>query len=111
MLVMQRDVIILPLKRFDIAKDRLRSAGTINVSELARDLAVNVIEACAPRPVIVLSEDASVTMFAREVGADVFESDATSLNEAVQRAYATLAQRFSRCIVVHGDLRDFFAPD
>ena len=103
---MNHDVFVVPLKQFDIAKDRLRRAGTASVTDLARTLAAGVLNACAPRPVIVVSESEQVTTFAREHGADVFESGAENLSQAIQSAYEGLADRFERLIIVHGDLRD-----
>src|ERR1019366_4490746 len=58
-----------------------------------------------PRHVIVLSEHPDVARFANSVGAEVWRSRATNLNEAVQDAYRGLADRFERLIIVHGDLR------
>ena len=103
---MARDVFVVPLKRFDVAKERLRRGGVEDVTGLASNLATAVIESCAPRPVVVLSESRDVTRFALNLGVDVLESDATTLNEAVQNAYERLGERFDRVIVVHGDLRD-----
>jgi 2-phospho-L-lactate guanylyltransferase len=103
---MADEVFVVPLKRFDVAKERLRRGGVQNVTGLASDLATAVIKSCAPREVIVLSESSDVTRFALDLGVDVLESDATTLNEAVQSAYERLRRRFDRIIVVHGDLRD-----
>jgi 2-phospho-L-lactate guanylyltransferase (CobY/MobA/RfbA family) len=103
---MADEVFVVPLKRFDVAKERLRRGGVENVTGLASELAAAVIESCAPRHVIVLSESSDVTRFALDRGVDVLESEATSLNEAVQGAYERLRERFDRIIVVHGDLRD-----
>ena len=57
-----------------------------------------------PVPVIVVTESASVADFARDLGAEVWLSDARDLNEAVQGAYEGLSARFARLCVVHGDL-------
>ena len=76
------------------------------MTSLARDLAAGVIRNCAPHHVVVLSESSDVTTFARELGAEVLESDASNLNEAVQGAYERFSGRFERIIVVHGDLRE-----
>jgi 2-phospho-L-lactate/phosphoenolpyruvate guanylyltransferase len=103
---MADEVFVVPLKRFDVAKERLRRGGVENVTGLASDLATAVIKSCGPREVIVLSESSDVTRFALDLGVDVLESDATTLNEAVQSAYEGLRERFDRVIVVHGDLRD-----
>jgi 2-phospho-L-lactate guanylyltransferase len=103
---MADEVFIVPLKRFDVAKERLRRGGVENVTRLASELATAVIQSCAPRQVIVLSESSDVTRFALDLGVEVLKSDATTLNEAVQSAYERLRKRFDRIIVVHGDLRE-----
>jgi 2-phospho-L-lactate guanylyltransferase (CobY/MobA/RfbA family) len=101
-----KEIFVVPLKRFDVAKDRLRRGGVPDVTSLARDLAAGVIRQCAPRHVVVLSESSDVTTFAYELGAEVLESDASNLNEAVQSAYEHLRGRCERVIVVHGDLQE-----
>jgi 2-phospho-L-lactate guanylyltransferase len=99
------DAFVVPLKQFDLAKERLRAGGTNDVTTLARTLARDVIRSCAPRHVIVVSESESISRFAEEQGAEVWHSDALSLNEAVQGAYEGLSERFERILIVHGDLR------
>src|SRR5665213_2643614 len=99
------EAILVPLKRFDLAKDRLRRDDDLDVASIARNLAQGVIEASAPRQVIVLSEDSGVSDFATSLGVEVWRSEATGLNGAVQDAYQGLRERFERLIVVHGDLR------
>jgi 2-phospho-L-lactate guanylyltransferase (CobY/MobA/RfbA family) len=101
-----KEIYVVPLKRFDVAKERLRRGGIDDVTSLARDLATGVIRQCAPRHVVVLSESSDVTTFAHELGAEVLESDALNLNEAVQSAYERLGGRCERIIVVHGDLQE-----
>jgi 2-phospho-L-lactate guanylyltransferase len=107
---------VIPLKRFDLAKERLRASKITSVTELAQHLATRVIASCAPRPTIVLSESDEISEFALAHGCEVLRSDATDLNEAVQRAYGALQSRFDRLVIVHGDLRDpeglnSFEPD
>ena len=102
---MSNDAFVVPLKQFDLAKERLRAGGTNDVTTLARNLAVNVLRSCAPRHVIVVSESEAISRFAEEHGAEVWHSGATSLNEAVQGAYEGLSDRFDRLLIVHGDLR------
>ena len=103
---MPRDAVIVPLKHFDVAKHRLRRAGTADVSALVERLATQVIALSAPRHVIVLSESDEISSFAARHGAETWRSNAHSLNEAVQGAYAGLARRFDRLFIVHGDLRE-----
>jgi 2-phospho-L-lactate guanylyltransferase (CobY/MobA/RfbA family) len=101
-----KEVFVVPLKSFDVAKERLRRGGIDDVTSLARELAVGVIRNCAPRHVVVLSESSDVTTFAQGLGAEVLESNAANLNEAVQGAYERLSGRYERIIVVHGDLSE-----
>jgi 2-phospho-L-lactate guanylyltransferase (CobY/MobA/RfbA family) len=98
------DAFVIPLKRFDLAKERLRAKNAASVTELAQRLATNVIASCAPRHTIVLSESDEITAFALTLGCEVLRSDATGLNDAVQRAYGALQSRFERLLIVHGDL-------
>ena len=102
---MSNDAFVVPLKQFDLAKERLREGGTNDVTTLARNLALDVLLSCAPRHVIVVSESEAISRFAEEQGAEVWHSTATSLNEAVQGAYGGLSDRFERLLIVHGDLR------
>jgi 2-phospho-L-lactate guanylyltransferase len=99
------DAFVVPLKQFDLAKERLRAGGTNDVTTLARTLALDVLRNCAPRHVIVVSESEAISHFAEAQGAEVWYSTATSLNEAVQGAYGGLSDRFERLLIVHGDLR------
>ena len=97
--------VVVPLKRFDLAKDRLRQGGAPGVTTLARELATAVVEHCAPHHVIIVSEAQQITDFARALDVEVFESEARDLNDAVQRAYKALSERFEQLIIVHGDLK------
>ena len=102
---MSSDAIVVPLKRFEVAKGRLRRTNGDNATDIARELARGVLSASFPRTVIVVGEDPSIAAFAAECGAESYESDATDLNEAVTNVYQTLSHRFERLIFVHGDLR------
>jgi 2-phospho-L-lactate guanylyltransferase len=98
------DAFVIPLKRFDLAKERLRVANADAVTDLAKLLATGVITSCRPRHTIVLSESDEIAEFAAALDCEVLRSEATDLNEAVQRAYGALQSRFERLIIVHGDL-------
>jgi 2-phospho-L-lactate guanylyltransferase len=98
------DAIVIPLKRFDLAKERLRVDNAQAVSELAKQLATGVIASCKPRHTIVVSESDEISEFASALECEVVRSDATDLNGAVQGAYGALQSRFERIIIVHGDL-------
>ncbi|NNN01719.1 MAG: hypothetical protein HKL86_07815 [Acidimicrobiaceae bacterium] len=99
-------VILVPLKRFDIAKLRLRESGVAAATEIARALAAQVLEASHPRHVIVIGESEEIAAFAHDHGAESFESRATDLNDAVTRAYRFAGERFEYVIIAHGDLRE-----
>jgi len=108
--------VVVPLKNFDRAKHRLRQGGTNDVTALAEDLALGVLRSAAPHHIIVLSESAAISSFAHRHEVEVIESTATSLNDAVQGAYAFLGDRYEQLIIVHGDLRHpeglgSFVPD
>ena len=99
------EAIVVPLKRFDRAKERLRRDAELDVATIAEDLARGVLTSSRPRTIIVVSEDPDVTRFAESQGAEVWASTASNLNDAVQGAYTGLSDRFDRLIIVHGDLR------
>ena len=99
------EAIIVPLKRFDLAKERLRNGTDLDVAALAQELARSVILHSQPRHIIVLSEHPDVSRFANSLGAEAWVSPAANLNEAVQHAYEGLGGRYERLIIVHGDLR------
>ncbi|HUZ39788.1 MAG TPA: hypothetical protein VMU68_00145 [Acidimicrobiales bacterium] len=98
------DAIVIPLKRFDLAKERLRVDNAQAITELAKRLATMVIASCKPRHTIVLSESDEISEFAYALECEVVRSDAKDLNGAVQGAYGALLSRFERLIIVHGDL-------
>ena len=97
--------VVIPLKRFDRAKSRLRLQHDLDVTALVEQLARGVILNCHPRPVVIVSEDEDLAPFATALGAELLLSSATSLNEALQTAYESLSDRFDQLIIAHGDLR------
>jgi len=103
---MTYDAFLVPLKQFDLAKDRLRKDTTLNVSKLAEELARGVLQSCGTRKVLVLSESPEITSFATQLGIEVVESHSSGLNEAVSHAYAALGSRYERLHIVHGDLKN-----
>jgi 2-phospho-L-lactate guanylyltransferase len=108
--------IVVPLKRFDRAKTRLRQNRDLDVSAVVEDLARGVIVSSRPRPVVVVSEDAQLAEFAASLGVELLLSSSTTLNEALQTAYRSLSDRYDRLIIAHGDLRSpeglgSFEPD
>lgn len=95
----------MPIKQFDLAKDRLRQGGVRDAARVAEQLARGVIASAAPQTVIVVCESDRVRDFAMELGVRVHESNATTLNEAVTVAYEHLGNEFDRLLIVHSDLR------
>jgi 2-phospho-L-lactate guanylyltransferase len=99
-------VVLVPLKRFDDAKSRLREALTDSeVTELAIRLATGVLDAARPLPTVVVCDDEEVAGFARRCSADVFRTSSQTLNGSVSDAYRHVGH-FSQVIVAHGDLRN-----
>ncbi|MDE3007806.1 MAG: hypothetical protein KGJ10_01405 [Acidobacteriota bacterium] len=98
--------IVVPLRDFSLAKERLRSRGVSDVTDLARQLASGVLRACPPRPTYVVTESDDVERFAEELGAEVLRPTTFSLNDAVTFAYRTLAARYEQLMIVHGDLKN-----
>lgn len=96
--------VVVPLKRFDRAKSRLRVNSDIDVSAVVEQLARGVVIASRPRPVVIVSEDQELAPFATSLGAELLLSSSTSLNEAVQAAYESLVGRFDQVVIAHGDL-------
>ncbi|MDE3065148.1 MAG: hypothetical protein KGJ36_05715 [Acidobacteriota bacterium] len=99
------DAFLVPLKAFDLAKERLRTGNDLDVSALAAAMARDVIAACAPVPVLVVTESADVAAFATEAGAQVIVSRSRGLNDALRNAYRALGDRYAQVAVVPGDLR------
>lgn len=96
--------VVVPLKRFDRAKARLRRDRNLDVTSIVEGLARGVILASHPRPVVVVSEDPELEVFASSLGAELLLTSSSNLNEAAQAAYDALAPRFERLIIAHGDL-------
>jgi len=97
--------VVVPLKRFDRAKTRLRQNPDLDVTAIVERLARGVILSSQPRPVIIVSEDEDLAAFATSLGIELLLSSSTTLNEAIQSAYDSLGERFERLIIAHGDLR------
>jgi 2-phospho-L-lactate guanylyltransferase len=95
---------LIPLKAFERAKERLRTSADLDVPALAAALAAEVVRACSPVPVIVVTESPAVATWAEQLGAEVWLGDARGLNDALQEAYQGVAGRFARVTIVPGDL-------
>ena len=112
---MPHDVVLVPLKSFHLAKNRLRQAGTNEVTALAEELALGVLQGARPRTIFVLGESDDIESFAREQGVGFWRSVAPGLNPTVDGAYRAMSGDFDRFFIVHGDLHapagiGFFEP-
>ncbi len=98
--------VLLPLKSFDLAKQRLRdSLSDPERRELAERLALGVVKASAPLDVAIVSSDGAVEQFALQHQATFIRDAGTGLNAAVQLGVQTLgAAGYRWVVVVHGDL-------
>jgi 2-phospho-L-lactate guanylyltransferase len=97
-------VVLVPLKCFDTAKSRLRSAlSDDEVTELTIRLARGVLEAARPLPTVVVCDDKTVAEFAQRHQVDVFLSQSSDLNGSVSDAYRHI-KGYDQFIIVHGDL-------
>ncbi|NNN03708.1 MAG: hypothetical protein HKL87_06925 [Acidimicrobiaceae bacterium] len=97
-------LVLIPLKGFDLSKQRLRLEGYPRPDLLMRHLAEGVIRACAPRRCVVVCEEPDVALWALRRGAQVWLNRATGLNDALTRARTGLRDRAHVLLVVHGDL-------
>jgi 2-phospho-L-lactate guanylyltransferase len=96
--------VVVPLKRFDRAKSRLRHHRDLDVTAIVEELARGVITSARPLPVVIVSEDEELAAFAASLQVELMLSSSTTLNEALQTAYRSLSDRYDRLIIAHGDL-------
>jgi 2-phospho-L-lactate guanylyltransferase len=98
--------VIIPVKAFAHAKRRL--AGVLDDearAELARSMAVTVVQAAGELPVAVVCDDPAVRSWAREVDVEVVWTPGLGLNGAVEAGVAHLAASgIEQAIVAHADL-------
>ncbi|MGI9600938.1 MAG: 2-phospho-L-lactate guanylyltransferase [Acidimicrobiales bacterium] len=97
---------LIPLKGFDVAKERLAPAlDPDERARLARRMADIVVDAATPLPVVIVTDDAEVASWADRRGARMLWRPSRGLNDAVQHSVACLAtEGIDRVIVAHGDL-------
>jgi 2-phospho-L-lactate/phosphoenolpyruvate guanylyltransferase len=103
---MKDAAVLIPVKRFQLAKRRL--ARLLDDSEreaLARWLAERVVAAAAPLPVFVACDDEAVAVWADEAGAEVLWTPGLGLNGAVESSRATISGKgFDHLVIAHSDL-------
>ena len=96
--------VVIPIKAFEQAKDRLSSVLSADQRQLlARTTALGVIESVRPASLFVVCDNPEVSQWATVLGATVVHQSEPGLNSAVQ-AGMTAAQSFDRVMIVHGDL-------
>ena len=96
--------VVIPIKAFDQAKDRLSGVLTADQrNRLARTTALGVLESVRGARVFVVCNDHDVSDWAQTHGATVVSQSGTGLNAAVQEGISA-AHEFERVMIVHSDL-------
>lgn len=97
--------VVIPIRGFRVGKARL--ASVLNEDQraaLSRAMAIGVVEAAAPLPVIIVTSDEEVRAFARAAGAALVD-DPGSLNAAAHAGVdAAREMGATRVIIAHADL-------
>lgn len=98
--------VLVPIKGFRRAKTRLGAVLTAEEREqLARSMAECVLNASAPLPTTVMTDDEGVVEWARTLGYDAVLDPAPTLSSAVTLTVQAMAARgVQRVIVLHADL-------
>lgn len=101
-----RTAVVIPVKSFDLAKERLADAlDPSQRAELARSMAKGVVSAAEPLVAFVVCGSVEVAGWAVEVGAGVIWHEPPGLNEAVTFACRVLSgDGYHRVVIAHGDL-------
>ena len=99
-------VVIVPIKSFTGAKERLASVLTAQErSKLARFMALRVFRAAAPLPVLVVCDDDEVTAWSLLNGATVVRQDKPGLNNAVLSGFVAARDAgYKWAVIAHSDL-------
>ena len=101
-----RRAVVVPLKSFSNAKERLRVDLTSDAVEgLVRRLARGVIEAAGPLDTYVVTDDREVAAFAKDLGAKILLPAESGLNAAVSYAYETLSTLYDYILFAQGDIQ------
>lgn len=100
-------LVLLPLKSFATAKQRLRVVlSDAETAELVERLAISVINQCAPLPLWIISDDDDIAEFARQRQLELFRPSGPGLNLAITEAYQAATPRYHHVVIVHGDIAD-----
>lgn len=99
-------VVIIPIKSFTGAKERLSSAlDATDRHMLARYMASRVVAAAVPFPVIIVCDDDEVADWAQQRGAAVVRQQTPGLNNAAKAGFdAAREAGFDWAIIAHSDL-------
>ena len=98
--------VLIPVKSFDLAKERLSDAlDPAQRAALARSMASGVVAAGRPLPTYVVCGSAEVAGWAVGAGAGVLWYEPPGLNRSIAEAVRRLsADGYRRVIIAHGDL-------
>lgn len=99
--------VVVPVKAFDRAKERLAAVlGASERATLAERLARGVVTAAlaSARSVMVVCDDEATETWAASLGAEVLRQSGNGLNAAAADARSHLQGRVTRLAVVHADL-------
>lgn len=104
--VPQRTAVLVPIKAFADAKQRLRAVLSDTERQLlAQRCAATVLAAARELPVSVVCDDDGVARWAQAHGAAVIRAQHEGLNQAIAEGVAALAGAgFDMIVVAHGDL-------
>jgi len=104
--VPQRTAVLVPIKAFADAKQRLRTVLSDTERRLlAQHCAETVLAAAHELAVSVVCDDDGVAEWARAHGAEVVNTPSEGLNPAIAEGVAALAAAgFDMIVVAHGDL-------
>ncbi len=96
--------VVIPIKAFEQAKDRL--SGVLSTDQralLARTTALGVLESVRGASVFVVCDNPEVSQWATSHGASVVSQSGAGLNAAVQEGISA-AHEYERVMIVHSDL-------
>lgn len=108
---MSTAAVLVPIKAFDAAKSRLAPAleGPARTA-LARMMATQVLDACAPLDAFVATDDERVAAWAMAAGAGIVWTAGLDLNGSVAAGVDAMRDEgYERLVVAHADLP--FATD
>ena len=96
--------VVIPIKAFEQAKDRL--SGVLSTDQralLARTTALGVLESVRGASVFVVCDNPEVSQWATSHGASVVSQSGAGVNAAVQEGISA-AHEYERVMIVHSDL-------